>query len=190
MGAKISLDSATLMNKGLEVIEAYWLFNLNLAQIEVIIHPESIIHSMVCYQDGSIMAQLGSPDMRTPIAYALSWPERMKLNYHSVDFIQLGQLQFEAVDHRRFPCLNMAYAAVNAGGTASTYLNAANEIAVAAFLQNAIHFHQIPIIIDQVLQNARLVPATTLDAILESDKIGRTMAESVIKNLTSTSAIN
>jgi len=134
MGRKISVDSATLMNKGLEVIEACWLFGVDVDQIEVVLHPQSVIHSMVSYADGSVLAQLGNPDMRTPIAHALAWPERIASGVEPLDFLQLSQLTFGQPDTSRFPCLALAMDAMRAGGTATTALNAANEIAVAAFL--------------------------------------------------------
>ena len=135
MGKKISVDSATMMNKGLEVIEACWLFDATPQQVQVVVHPQSIIHSMVEYSDGSILAQLGNPDMRTPIAHALAWPRRMSSGVSSLDLFQLGRLDFQAPDYKRFPCLRLAFEALERGGTAPTILNAANEIAVQAFLE-------------------------------------------------------
>ncbi len=152
MGRKISIDSATLMNKGLEVIEARWLFGLPLDRIDVVVHPQSVIHSMVEYVDGSVLAQLGTPDMRTPIAYALAWPQRIASGSAPLDFMKLSALTFEAPDLARFPCLALAYAALRAGGAATIALNAANEIAVAAFLAQRIRFTDIAAVVEAVLQ--------------------------------------
>jgi 1-deoxy-D-xylulose-5-phosphate reductoisomerase len=182
MGAKISVDSATLMNKGFEVIEAYWLFQLTLNQIQVVIHPQSIIHSFVCFQDGSLLAQLGAPDMRIPIAYTLSWPERLQTPVKKLDLVELGQLTFQSVDRVKFPCLDLAYAAVKTGGTASTLLNAANEIAVAAFLNRQIPFTAIPEIISEVMQKVVINSAESIEVILEADKIARSVASSLIQS--------
>jgi len=151
MGAKITIDSASLMNKGLEVIEAHWLFNANPDQIEVVVHPQSVIHSMVEYVDGSVLAQLGNPDMRTPIAYGLGYPTRIESGVSSLDFLTNNKLEFEAPDTQRFPCLKLAYDALNAGGTASTILNAANEVAVNAFLKEQISFMGISALIASVI---------------------------------------
>ena len=181
MGAKISVDSATLMNKGFEVIEAYWLFNMNVANIEVVIHPQSIIHSIVCYQDGSMLAQLGSPDMRTPIAYTLSWPERMTANVKKLNLIEIGQLTFEEVDIMRFPCIQLAYRALQTGGTASTLLNAANEVAVSAFLNNQISFPAIHRVISEVLDRLTVEPVDSLEMILEADHRARLLAHKIIE---------
>ena len=143
MGRKISVDSATMMNKGLEVIEAHWLFGVGADRIEVVIHPQSVIHSLVEYEDGSVLAQLGNPDMRTPIAHALAYPERVDAGVSPLDLATIGSLTFERPDERRFPCLGLAYAALRAGGGAATALNAANEIAVAAFLEGRTAFTRI-----------------------------------------------
>jgi len=153
MGRKISVDSATLMNKGLELIEACWLFGVSADEVEVVVHPQSIIHSMVQYVDGSVLAQLGNPDMRTPIAHALGWPERIGSGVADLDIISIGRLDFEPPDRERFPCLDLAAAAVKAGGTAMAELNAANEVAVAAFLDGSIPFNGIPEVIEAVLDN-------------------------------------
>ena len=152
MGRKISVDSATMMNKGLEVIEAHWLFNADADKIQVVIHPQSVIHSMVEYVDGSVLAQLGNPDMRTPIAYALGFPERIDAGVSSLDLFKIAHLDFEAPDTVRFPCLGLAYQALRQGGTAPATLNAANEVAVDAFLDERIPFKLIPAMIESVLE--------------------------------------
>ncbi len=180
MGAKISVDSATMMNKGLEVIEAYWLFNQSIENIQVIIHPQSIVHSMVCYEDGSLLAQMGSPDMRTPIAYTLSWPNRIQVGVKHLNLIEIGQLTFEAVDVIRFPCLELAYFALKAGGTAPTILNAANEVAVASFLDKKIGFNHILTTITEVLEQSDIKKAISYEEILEADRRSRELAEEFI----------
>ncbi|MGQ0442482.1 MAG: 1-deoxy-D-xylulose-5-phosphate reductoisomerase, partial [Methylophilaceae bacterium] len=162
MGAKITIDSATLMNKGLEVIEAHWLFNARPEQIEVVVHPQSVVHSMVEYVDGSVLAQLGNPDMRTPIAYALAYPRRIKSGVSSLNLLDIAKLEFEAPDTQRFPCLQLAYDALRAGGTAATILNAVNEVAVSAFLKQRISFTNIPTLIKSALDH---MPAETADSI-------------------------
>ncbi|MEO6117596.1 MAG: 1-deoxy-D-xylulose-5-phosphate reductoisomerase, partial [Methylotenera sp.] len=162
MGPKITVDSATLMNKGLEVIEAHWLFNAHPSQIEVIVHPQSIIHSMVEYVDGSVLAQLGNPDMRTPIAYGLGYPDRLTSGVSSLDLLTTARLDFCAPDMVKFPCLRIAYEALNMGGTAPAILNAANEIAVEAFLAEKIGFMDIPQLIESVLT---VVPIETVESI-------------------------
>ncbi|MEQ1767336.1 MAG: 1-deoxy-D-xylulose-5-phosphate reductoisomerase, partial [Methylotenera sp.] len=156
MGPKITIDSATMMNKGLEVIEAHWLFNALPKQIDVIVHPQSIIHSMVEYIDGSVLAQLGNPDMRTPIAYGLGYPTRLASGVSSLDLLKIARLDFCAPDLERFPCLRIAYDALNIGGTAPAILNAANEVAVKAFLAEKIGFMNIPQIIETVLSSAKI----------------------------------
>ncbi|MEN8176089.1 MAG: 1-deoxy-D-xylulose-5-phosphate reductoisomerase [Pseudomonadota bacterium] len=155
MGRKISVDSATMMNKGLEVIEAHWLFDAPAEAIEVVIHPQSIVHSMVEYDDGSVLAQMGNPDMRTPIAHALAWPERIESGVASLDLVRAGNLEFEAPDLGRFPCLGLAYHALRSGGAMPAVLNAANEVAVAAFLDKKIAFPAIAAVIDEVMQGYR-----------------------------------
>ena len=180
MGRKISVDSATMMNKGLEFIEACWLFDAQPGQIEVLLHPQSIIHSMVEYVDGSVLAQLGQPDMRTPITHCLGWPERVKNQVPSLNFLELGSLSFGAPDHDRFPCLRSAIEAMRAGGTAPTALNAANEIAVAAFLDGRIRFTRIAEIVDQVMQSWQLGGAADLEAVVHADKIARAAAEALL----------
>lgn len=173
MGKKISVDSATMMNKGLEVIEAHWLFNAGADDIQVVIHPQSVIHSMVSYTDGSVLAQLGNPDMRTPIAHALAWPQRMKSGVEPLDIFKVAQLDFETPDFERFPCLNLAYEALRAGGTAPTILNAANEIAVEAFLDKRLPYNGISQLIDDALQSINMQPVDSLDIVIEADIITR-----------------
>ena len=176
MGRKISVDSATLMNKGLEFIEACWLFDAQPAQVQIVIHPQSIIHSLVQYVDGSTLAQLGNPDMRTPIANALAFPERIAAGVSPLDLCQ-HQLQFYPPDEQRFPCLALARQAMQAGGTAPAILNAANEVAVAAFLVKKLPFIAIPQLIDAVLTQLPMSPANNLDTILHADQQARLMAE-------------
>lgn len=176
MGPKITIDSATLMNKGLEVIEAHWLFNARPEQIEVVVHPQSVIHSMVEYVDGSVLAQLGNPDMRTPIAFALGYPERLESGVPSLDFFTIGKFDFEAPDMVRFPCLRLAFDSLRSGGTAPAILNAANEVAVAAFLNGRIGFTDIPRMIETVLEQSDILPASTLDSVIEADRQARVLA--------------
>lgn len=183
MGRKISVDSATMMNKGLEVIEAYWLFGLPLARIKIVLHPESIIHSMVSYSDGSVLAQLGNPDMRTPIAHGLAWPRRMVSGVEPLDLFTVAQLNFSKPDIRRFKCLRLALDAMEEGGTATTVLNAANEVAVAGFLAGNIRFTDIPYIIESSLEHVRARPATSLQVILEDDSEARRFAIERLKQL-------
>jgi 1-deoxy-D-xylulose-5-phosphate reductoisomerase len=177
MGRKISVDSATMMNKGLEVIEAHWLFNVAPESIQVVIHPESVIHSLVEYVDGSVLAQLGNPDMRTPIAYALGFPERIGAGVEFLDLTRVGALHFEEPDLERFPCLKLAYGALAAGGTAPTVLNAANEIAVTQFLDGGLRFGQIPQLIGDVLASMTTRPVITLADVLAEDRAARECAE-------------
>ena len=177
MGRKISVDSATMMNKGLEVIEARWLFDATPGQIEVVVHPQSVIHSLVEYADGSVLAQLGHPDMRTPIAHALAWPERLASGVPQLDLFAVARLDFEPPDLQRFPCLRLAYEAVAAGGTAPAVLNAANEVAVAAFLDGRLSFGGIPQLLDAVCQALPVQPAGDLDALLDMDRRAREQAE-------------
>ncbi|MGK0445214.1 MAG: 1-deoxy-D-xylulose-5-phosphate reductoisomerase [Bermanella sp.] len=173
MGQKISVDSATLMNKGLELIEACWLFDVTPQQIDVVVHPESIIHSMVQYVDGSVLCQMGNPDMRTPIAYGLAWPERITSGVKPLNLFEVAQLNFEAPDHQTFPALNLAAQAFNAGGTAATILNAANEVAVDGFLREQIAFTSISSLIDETLNACTLEAADSLEAILQADAWAR-----------------
>jgi len=183
MGPKISIDSATLMNKGLEVIEACTLFSLGLNDIDVLIHPESVIHSMVQYRDGSVLAQLGRPDMRTPIAHALAWPERIESGVTPLDFTEIAGLHFEAPDLERFPCLRLAYEAMQTGGTAPTVLNAANEVAVEAFLNGSVSFLQLAGLVEDTLEYAKISPAVDLTTIIEADKEARILAKSKLDKL-------
>jgi len=177
MGAKITIDSATLMNKGLEVIEAHWLFNANPEQIDVVVHPQSIIHSMVEYVDGSILAQLGNPDMRTPIAYALGYPNRIESGVESLNLLEIAKLEFEAPDVKRFPCLQLAYDALKIGGTAPAILNAVNEVAVAAFLNHQIHFLDIATLIAKALDSIQSAPVTSLEQLIAIDNEARSFAQ-------------
>jgi 1-deoxy-D-xylulose-5-phosphate reductoisomerase len=176
MGKKISVDSATMMNKGLEVIEAHWLFNAPLDTIQVVVHPQSVIHSLVQYVDGSVMAQMGNPDMRTPIAYALAFPERMASGVEPLDLFKVATLNFSAPDFVRFPCLELAYQALRAGGSAPAILNAANEIAVDAFLDRRIPFLAIPRLIEDVLATFPASTVNTLDDVLNADAAARAVA--------------
>lgn len=173
MGPKISVDCATMMNKGLELIEACWLFNISQKDIEIVLHKQSIIHSMVAYNDGSVLAQMGNPDMRTPIANALAWPHRMSASVEPLDLFQVRQLDFEAADEHRFPCLKLARDAFKQGGTSTAILNAANEVAVASFLNQQIKFTDIPRLIDNTLQNIPSNPADSLAIILDDDRRAR-----------------
>jgi 1-deoxy-D-xylulose-5-phosphate reductoisomerase len=173
MGRKISVDSATMMNKGLEVIEAHWLFNAPAERIEVVIHPQSVIHSMVEYADGSVIAQLGNPDMRTPIAYALGHPDRIDAGVESLDLFRIGTLSFERPDFKRFPCLRLAYEALRLAGNAPAVLNAANEIAVESFLNGRLGFGRIPDLIEQVLSSVAWRKIDSLDDVLAADAAAR-----------------
>jgi len=183
MGKKISIDSATMMNKGLEVIEARWLFDLPAEQISVHIHPQSVVHSMVEYRDGSVIAQLGIPDMKTPIAYALSYPERLPLDLPPLDLCRLGSLTFEAPDLQRFSCLSLAYEALREGGSAPAVLNAANEVAVEAFLNGEISFLNVPALIRATLENHQAAPLEHIDEVLRADLWARTEARRIIDTL-------
>lgn len=180
MGRKISVDSATMMNKGLELIEACWLFDADSADIDVVIHPQSIVHSMVQYADGSTLAQLGNPDMRTPIAYGLAWPERIDAGVKQLDFYSMANLEFTAPDEQRFPCLRLAREAWQIGKTAAAVLNAANEISVQAFLDKQIRFTDIAKINEQVLNRASLTEPSTLDAVINADLQARALARELI----------
>ena len=183
MGRKISVDSATMMNKGLEVIEAFWLFGLPLEKIKVLIHPQSVVHSMVRYRDGSVLAQLGQPDMRTPIAYGLAWPERIEAGVAPLSLTQLASLSFAEPEMNRFPCLSLAFAAAKTGGTAPTVLNAANEIAVAAFLDEGLPYLQIPVVVEKVLNGISSVDADSLELILDVDARARLVAQQVVRDI-------
>lgn len=177
MGRKISVDSATMMNKGLEVIEARWLFDARPEQIEVVIHPESVVHSLVEYVDGSVIAQLGNPDMRTPIAHALGFPERIDAGVDFLDLARVGALHFEAPDMARFPCLRLAYEALQTGGAAPVVLNAANEVAVARFLAEEIGFTEIPRLIHAVMERCGATRLASLEDVFEADRAARECAE-------------
>jgi len=177
MGRKISVDSATMMNKGLEVIEAHWLFQAPPERIQVLVHPQSVVHSLVEYVDGSVLAQLGNPDMRTPIAYALGFPERIESGVESLDLLKVGALHFRSPDPVRFPCLSLAYDALRAGGIAPAVLNAANEVAVAAFLGRRIPFTAIPSVIAQALEAVGGGAAATLEDVLDADRRARQASE-------------
>lgn len=181
MGPKITIDSATLMNKGLEVIEAHWLFNAPASKIDVVVHPQSVIHSMVEYIDGSVLAQLGNPDMRTPIAYGLGYPDRLSSGVSSLDLLTTARLDFCAPDMERFPCLRIAYEALNIGGTAPAILNAANEIAVEAFLAEKVGFMDIPQIIEFVLSNANIENVASIEQLVAVDFAARQAATEMIK---------
>ena len=181
MGAKISVDSATLMNKGLELIEAFHLFPVGAERLDILVHPQSVVHSMVDYVDGSTLAQLGTPDMRTPIAHTLAWPDRMETPCTPLDLAKVGRLDFEAPDYERFPALGLALGAMRAGGAAPAVLNAANEIAVAAFLDRRIGFLQIPFIVEQVLASYTPPPPASIDEVLAVDSEARTRAQRLVE---------
>jgi len=183
MGKKISVDSATMMNKGLEVIEAHWLFAIPVDQIEVVIHPQSVVHSMVSYVDGSLLAQLGNPDMRTPIAYGLAWPDRISSGVAQLDITKIAQLNFEQPDFTRFPCLTLCFDALRAGDTAPTILNAANEVAVQAFLDKKIGYLKIPELISGVMHKIANRRVTDLQGVMEQDVLAREAANNLILNL-------
>jgi 1-deoxy-D-xylulose-5-phosphate reductoisomerase len=176
MGRKISVDSASMMNKGLELIEACWLFDARPEQVEVVVHPQSVIHSLVDYVDGSVLAQLGNPDMRTPIANALAWPERIDSGVAPLDLFAIARLDFEAPDEVRFPCLRLAREAAQAGQSAPALLNAANEVAVEAFLQGRLRYPQIASMIEAVLQQQPVVALDDLEAVFEADGKARELA--------------
>jgi 1-deoxy-D-xylulose-5-phosphate reductoisomerase len=185
MGPKISVDSATMMNKGLELIEACWLFDARPEQVQIVIHPQSVIHSMVEYSDGSILAQLGNPDMRTPIAHALAWPERITSGVGSLDLIAQARLDFQAPDEQRFPCLRLAAEAMRRGGSAPAVLNAANEIAVAAFLAGELRFIDIPVLIEQVMADVPAVEPHSLTDVQNADRDARSIAAALVGQLAS-----
>lgn len=184
MGRKISVDSASLMNKGLELIEACWLFDATPEQIQVVVHPQSVIHSMAAYDDGSVIAQLGNPDMRTPIAYGLAWPERIDAGVETLDLFQVARLDFEAPDETRFPCLRLAREAMQAGGAAPAVLNAANEVAVEAFLAGHITFGAIPELVATVMGLAYPGQADSLERVLAADRWAREQAALTLRQLT------
>ncbi|MBI5847303.1 MAG: 1-deoxy-D-xylulose-5-phosphate reductoisomerase [Nitrospirae bacterium] len=183
MGRKISIDSATLMNKGLEVIEACWLFDISPDLVDVLIHPQSIVHSMVEFRDRTFLAQLSMPDMRAPIAYALSWPDRLDLPIQSLELDRIGQLTFKKPDHDSFPCLTYAYEAIRQGGTAPAVLNAANEVAVHAFLDKAIGFNDIPAVIRKTVMAHKRIAQPSLDEVIAADRWARLKAGSLMKEI-------
>ena len=180
MGRKISVDSATLMNKGLEVIEARWLFNARPDQIEVVIHPQSIVHSMVAYRDGSVLAQLGMPDMRTPIAHALAWPKRIDAGVKCLNLLEIQKLEFYPPDLDSFPGLGLAFQVLEAGGNAPVIFNAANEVAVDAFLQERIEFLQIPTVVSAALEACETGKMSGLGEVLEFDRLARAATSRII----------
>ena len=183
MGKKISVDSATMMNKGLEVIEACWLFDLAPQDIQVVVHPQSVIHSMVEYVDGSVLAQMGNPDMRTPIAHALAWPDRIDSGVASLDLFEIARLDFEQPDFERFPCLQLAYDVVAAGGVMPAVLNAANEVSVDAFLSGRIPFTAIPLLNQAVMESAEQMQPQSIEHLLEVDQRSRRRAEQFISQM-------
>jgi len=183
MGRKISVDSATMMNKGLELIEACWLFNTTPDRVEIVIHPQSVIHSLVEYTDGSVLAQLGNPDMRTPIAHGLGWPGRIEAGVDSLDLFDIGRLDFEQPDPVRFPCLRLAREAMAHGGTATAILNAANEIAVAGFLEGTVGFTDIPRIVESTLSNCSAGDASLLEQVIRADGDARAYARSALQEM-------
>lgn len=183
MGRKISVDSASMMNKGLELIEACWLFAASPDQVQVVVHPQSVIHSMVEYLDGSVLAQMGNPDMRIPIAHAMAWPERMVSGDHGLNLFEIAQLNFEQPDLNRFPCLRLAHESIAAGGTAPAVLNAANEIAVQAFLDRQLGFTLIPQLIDRCLNAIPVVAADSLDVVFEYDARARELATTLLHRI-------
>lgn len=187
MGRKISVDSATMMNKGLELIEACWLFNASVDDVQIVIHPQSIVHSMVEFIDGSIMAQLGQPDMRTPIAYALAWPERIESGVSSLNLFDMANLEFEKPDHARFPCIKLAEDAMRAGGIMPAVLNAANEVAVQAFLDDEITFMSIAKIVESVMQQVDFKLALDISTLITADTDARAIAFDAVQNLSSSS---
>ena len=183
MGRKISVDSATLMNKGLEVIEARWLFDASPEQLEVLIHPQSIVHSMVAYRDGSVLAQLGTPDMRTPIAHTLAWPERIESGANRLNLAQVCDLSFSIPDFERFPCLGLAFQAMRTGENAPVVLNASNEVAVQSFLDERMGFDHIPVLVDRVMQSVETCAIRAIDDVLDQDKLARTRANEIMKEM-------
>lgn len=181
MGPKISVDSATMMNKGLELIEACWMFAVDQDDVEILLHRQSIVHSMVAYNDGSVIAQMGNPDMRTPIANALAWPNRIESGVEPLDLLQVSQLDFTLADEERYPCLKLAREAWHQGGTSMTVLNAANEIAVEHFLSRQIKFTEIPGLITKVMEQSTIEPAEGLDSILRADFNARELAHQLVE---------
>lgn len=186
MGRKISVDSATMMNKGLELIEACWLFNASVDDIQIVIHPQSIVHSMVEFIDGSIISQMGMPDMRTPIAYALAWPERIESGVSSLDLFSMSNLEFEQPDHARFPCIKLAEDAMRSGGIMPAVLNAANEVAVQAFLDKEIAFMAISLVVETVLEQMTFKQAINIETVVNADSEARVLAAESVKVIAST----
>lgn len=180
MGQKITIDSATMMNKALEVIEARWLFDMPAEKIDVLVHPQSVVHSMVEYEDGAVIAQMGTPDMRLPILYAMSWPERLATGGQALDWSQIGALTFEAPDTDKFPALNLAYAALKAGGTAAAVMNGANEAAVQAFLEDRICFGRIAQVVEETMQRISVVHSPSLEEVFEADQAARAAAQKLL----------
>lgn len=180
MGQKITIDSATMMNKALEVIEARWLFDMPAEKIDVLVHPQSVVHSMVEYEDGAVIAQMGTPDMRLPILYAMSWPERLATGGQALDWSQIGALTFEAPDTDKFPALNLAYAALKAGGTAAAVMNGANEVAVQAFLEDRICFGRIAQVVEETMQRISVVHSPSLEEVFEADQAARAAAQKLL----------
>lgn len=180
MGQKITIDSATMMNKALEVIEARWLFDMPAEKIDVLVHPQSVVHSMVEYEDGAVIAQMGTPDMRLPILYAMSWPERLATGGQALDWSQIGALTFEAPDTDKFPALNLAYAALKAGGTAAAVMNGANEVAVQAFLEDRICFGRIAQVVEETMQRISVVHSPSLEEVFEADQAARAAAQELL----------
>ena len=183
MGRKITIDSATLMNKGIEAIEAKWLFNVKIGQIEILLHPQSIIHSMVEYADGSIIAQMACPDMRIPISYALSYPRHLHGELPSLDLLGIEKLSFEKPDKKRFKCLDLALTAANTGHSMPAILSGANEIAVNAFLQGQIGFLEIPQLVEKTMERHEVVPIHTIDQALEADRWAQSMAKKILEQM-------
>lgn len=183
MGRKVTIDSASMMNKGLEVIEAKWFFNLDISYIDVLIHPQSIVHSIVEFTDGAFLAQMGIPDMRVPIAYALTYPERINNDLPSLNLVKTGKLEFFSADMKKFPCLRLAYAAGICGGTAPVVLNAADEISVSAFMENKIRFIDLPKVIETVLTSHNIIDNPSLDDILQTDLWARREANKIIERI-------
>jgi 1-deoxy-D-xylulose-5-phosphate reductoisomerase len=181
MGPKISVDSATMMNKGLELIEACWMFAVDQDDVDILLHRQSIVHSMVAYNDGSVIAQMGNPDMRTPIANALAWPDRIESGVEPLNLLQVSQLDFTLADEERYPCLKLAREAWNQGGTSMTVLNAANEIAVEHFLSRQIKFTEIPRLITKVMEQSTTEPADELDSIMQADFNARELARQLVE---------
>lgn len=181
MGAKITIDSASMMNKGLEIIEAKWLFDVDVDQIQVVVHPQSILHSAVEYEDGAVIGQMGVPDMKVPISYALTYPNRVENGFEKLDITKVGTLTFEEPDTETFECLSLAYKAIKAGGTMPAVLNAANEIAVAAFLKGSIGFMDIPRIIKNTMENHKVIHNYNIDELLAADSWGRSYAAKILK---------